>query len=71
MQYANDPDDQNELVLQAWQESTRLGEKAAMPLLVNYMKLRGRENTRSIVGAKDGGKSIRDMWNRGIRVRMR
>jgi hypothetical protein len=69
MKYANDPDDQNDLVLLAWQESTRLGTKAAMPLLVNFMKLRGRENNRSIVGAKRGGKSIRDIWNRATRSR--
>jgi hypothetical protein len=64
MKMVKDPDDQNELVLLAWQESTRLGEKSAMPLLVNYMKLRGREHNRSIIGAKNGGKSIRDIWNR-------
>jgi hypothetical protein len=63
MKFANDPDDQNDLVLLAWQESNRLGAKASMPILVNFMKLRGRENKRTIVGAKAGGKSIRDAWH--------
>jgi hypothetical protein len=68
MKYANDADDQNELVLMAWQESNRLGHKSCIPILVNYMKLRGRNHDRSIVGAKFGGKSIRDIWNRSTRM---
>ncbi len=63
MKFVNNEDDQNDLVLLAWQESIRLGEKASMPILVNFMKLRGGENKRSIVGAKAGGKSIRDAWH--------
>jgi hypothetical protein len=63
MKMLRDPDDRDELVLQAWQESNRLGPKSSMPLLVNYMKLRARENKRSIVGTKYGGKSIRDAWH--------
>lgn len=62
MKMAKDPDDRDELVLLAWQESNRLGSKSSMPLLVNYMKLRARENKRSIVGAHDGGKSLQDVW---------
>ncbi len=62
MKFVNNEDDQNDLVLLAWQESIRLGAKASMPILVNFMKLRGRENKRSIIGAKAGGKSIRDAW---------
>ncbi len=61
--YTSDPDDQNDLVLLAWQESVRLGERASMPILVNFLKLGARENLRSIVGAKAGGKSIRDAWH--------
>jgi DNA-binding NarL/FixJ family response regulator len=34
-----------------------------MPLLVNYMKWRARENKRSIVGAHNGGKSLQDVWH--------
>ena len=34
-----------------------------MPLLVNFMKLRARENRRSIVGVHDGGKSLQDVWH--------
>lgn len=63
MKILRDPDDRDELVLQAWQESLRLGDRASMPLLVNFMKLRARENKRSIVGTKHGGKSIRDAWH--------
>ena len=63
MKMLNDPDDRDELVLLAWQESIRLGPKSSMPLLVNYMKLRARENKRSIVGAHDGGKSLQDVWH--------
>jgi hypothetical protein len=62
MKMLNNPDDRDELVLLAWQESNRLGPKASMPLLVNYMKLRGRENKRSVVGAHDGGKSLHRMY---------
>ncbi len=61
MKMLKDPDDRNELVLLAWQESIRLGPKSSMPLLVNYMKWRARENKRSIVGAHDGGKSLQDV----------
>jgi hypothetical protein len=63
MKMATDPDDRDELALLAWQESIRLGPKSSMPLLVNYMKLRARENKRSIVGAHDGGKSLQDVWH--------
>jgi hypothetical protein len=62
MKMLNDLDDRDELVLLAWQESNRLGSKSSMPLLVNYMKWRARENKRSIVGAHDGGKSLQDVW---------
>jgi hypothetical protein len=63
MKMLNDPDDRDELVLLAWKESIRLGPKSSMPLLVNYMKWRARENKRSIVGAHDGGKSLQDVWH--------
>jgi hypothetical protein len=63
MKMARDPDDRDELVLLAWQESNRLGPKSSIPLLVNYMKWRARENKRSIVGAHDGGKSLQDVWH--------
>lgn len=63
MKMAKDPDDRDELVLLAWQESIRLGARSSMPLLVNYMKLRARENKRSIVDAHDGGKSLQDVWH--------
>ncbi len=63
MKYARDVDDQDDLVLQAWQESMRLGDRSSMPLLVNFMKLRGKERHRSFFGAKFGGKSIRDVWH--------
>ena len=45
MKYASEKDD---LVLQAYEEGLRLGEKRSMPLLVNFMKLRGIENNRSL-----------------------
>ena len=63
MKMLKDPDDRDELVLLAWQEGIRLGPKSSMPLLVNYMKWRARENKRSIVGAHDGGKSLQDVWH--------
>jgi DNA-binding CsgD family transcriptional regulator len=63
MKMLKDPDDRDELVLLAWQESVRLGTKSSMPLLVNYMKWRARENKRSIVGVHDGGKSLQDVWH--------
>ena len=63
MKMLNDPDDRDELVLLAWQESIRLGLRSSMPLLVNYMKWRARENKRSIVGVHDGGKSLQDVWH--------
>jgi len=63
MKMVRDPDDRDELVLLAWQESLRLGARSSMPLLVNFMKLRARENNRSLVGAHDGGKSLQDVWH--------
>jgi hypothetical protein len=63
MKYARDVDDQDDLVLQAYEEGVRLGEKRSMPLLVNFMKLRGKERHRSFLGTKHGGKSIRDAWH--------
>jgi len=63
MKMAKDPDDRDELVLLAWQESNRLGPKSSMAILVNYMKWRARENKRSIVGVHDGGKSLQDVWH--------
>jgi hypothetical protein len=63
MKMARDEDDRDELVLQAYEEGVRLGQRRSMPLLVNFMKLRSREMSRSFVGAKLGGKSIRDIWH--------
>jgi len=63
MKMTPDEDDRDELVLQAYEEGVRLGERRSMPLLVNFMKLRSREMNRSFVGAKLGGKSIRDVWH--------
>lgn len=63
MKMVRDPDDRDELVLQAWQESLRLGDRSSMPLLVKFMKLRAREDKRSIVGTTHGGRSIRDVWH--------
>ena len=64
MKFANDVDDQDDLVLQAYEEEQRLKEKATMPLLVNFMKLRGREiHQRSFLGVKEGGKSNIDAWS--------
>jgi len=63
MKMSSDVDDQDELVLLAWQESLRLGKRATMPLLVNFMKLRARSCDRSIVGAELGGKSKMDVWD--------
>ena len=58
-----DPDDRIELVLMAWQESLRLGKRAEIPLLINFMKLRSKEiGFRCAFGAKISGKSIRDVW---------
>lgn len=62
MKYSSDPDDQDELVIQAWLLSERLGAKSEMPLLVNFMKLRGKENSHSILGRRLGGKSRMDVW---------
>ena len=42
------PDDRDELVLLAWQESNRLGPRSSMPLLENFMKWRARENKRAM-----------------------
>jgi hypothetical protein len=59
-----DPDDRQELVLMAWKEMQRLGGKADIALLINYMKLRAKElDRRSALGAKISGKSIRDAWH--------
>ena len=41
MKMLKDPDDRDELVLLAWQESIRLGHRSSMQLLVNY----GRKRT--------------------------
>ena len=65
MKMLPDEDDRDNLVLLAYVESVRLGERSAMPLLVNFMKLRAKENNHSFVGAKAGGKSKRDAWNHG------
>jgi hypothetical protein len=62
MKYARDVDDQDDLVLQAYEEGVRLGPKRSMPLLVTFMKLRGKERHRSFLDPKHGGKSIRDAW---------
>jgi hypothetical protein len=63
MKYTRDVDDQDDLVLQAYQEGLRPGEKRSMPLLVNFMKLRDKERHRSFLGAKLGGKSLQDVWS--------
>jgi len=63
MKMVRDPDDRDELVLLASQESERLGKKASMPILVNFIKFRARDNNRSFVGTHRGGKSKMDVWS--------
>jgi len=59
-----DPDDRDELVLMAWLESEKLGDRASIPLMINIMKLRSREmKKRCALGTKISGKSVRDAWN--------
>ena len=43
MKYAKDEDDQDELVLQAYEEGVRLGEKRSMPLLDSQLHEDARE----------------------------
>lgn len=66
MKIVRDPDDRDELVLLAWQESNRLGSKSSIGLLVNYMKLIGKERKHSFCGAIMSGKSMKDAMNRGV-----
>lgn len=63
MKKASDEDESDKLILQAYEEGIRLGERRSMPLLINFMKLRSREMNRSFVVAKLAGKSIRDVWH--------
>jgi hypothetical protein len=59
-----DPDDRDELVLMAWQESLKLKERSSIPLMINHMKLRALEiGKRCALGAKISGKSQRDALN--------
>jgi hypothetical protein len=59
-----DPDDRDELVLMAWQESLKLKERSNIPLMINHMKLRALEiGKRCALGAKISGKSQRDALN--------
>jgi hypothetical protein len=59
-----DPDDRIELVLMAWQQSLRSKRNASIPIMINFMKLRARElKKRCAFGAKECGKSIRDVWH--------
>jgi hypothetical protein len=67
MKFARDPDDRDELVLLAWRESQRLGERSTIGLLVNHMRLLGKERKHSFLGAIMSGKSARDAMNRGVR----
>jgi hypothetical protein len=59
-----DPDDRDELVLMAWQESLKLNERSNISLMINHMKLRALEiGKRCALGAKISGKSQRDALN--------
>ena len=62
---ARDEDDRDDLILQAYQESTRLGPRSCMPLLINFMKWRSTDRNHSFLGVKAGGKSKKDAWNYG------
>jgi hypothetical protein len=66
MKLVKDPDDRDELVLLAWQESNRLGSRSSIGLLVNYMKLIGRQCQHSFLSATMSGKSRKDAMNRGV-----
>jgi hypothetical protein len=66
MKLVKDPDDRDELLLLAWEESKRLGPRSSIGLLVNYMKLIGKERKHSFLGAMMSGKSARDAMNRGV-----
>lgn len=63
--FAHTEDDEDELLLLAYQESLRLGSKSALALLINYMRLSAKSICeRSILPLDEVGKSRLDAFNK-------
>ena len=61
--FSRDPDLRQDLVLMAFQQDKRFGERSEIRLLKHYMKYRAKEvHNRNSLGKAIGGKSKRDMW---------
>jgi hypothetical protein len=62
--FTRNPDHRQDLVLMAWQQDKRFGEKSEIRLLKNFMKYRAREiSSRNSLGKEVGGKSKRDVYS--------
>lgn len=63
--FAHTEDDADELLLLAYQESLRLGERCSIALLINFMRLTAKSiNERSILPLDEVGKSGFDAFNK-------
>ena len=63
--FTRDPDLRQDLVLMAYQQDKRFGEKSEIRLLKHFMKYRSLEvSTRNSLGKSVGGKSKRDAYSR-------
>jgi hypothetical protein len=61
--FTRDADLRQDLVLLAWQQDKRFGEKSEIRLLKHFMKYRAKEITsRNSLGKSVGSKSKRDVW---------
>jgi len=63
--FAHTEDDEDEVLLLAYQESLRLGSKSALALLINYMRLSAKSICeRSILPLDEVGRSRLDTFNK-------
>ena len=61
--FARDTDLREDLVLMAWQQDKRFGDRSEIRLLKNFMKYRAKEiSSRNSLGKTIGGKSKKDVW---------
>jgi hypothetical protein len=61
--FSRDPDLRQDLVLMAYQQDKRFGDRSEIRLLKHYMKLRAKEvHKRNSLGKQIGGKSKKDIY---------
>ena len=65
--FTRDPLQMSELIIMAWKEGEKLGERCSLKLMKSAMHFRSKElNNRSAFPCKEVGKSAIDAWRKEL-----